>query len=169
MRKHPFAFGFLTGSLTTLAVVAMFWPLLVHPVLQNGMYLVTHVADGDTVTIESADGTKDTVRLLGLNAPEIKHPGKPAECYGVEATDKTKALVLGKYVTLQKKPSEDRDVYGRLLRYVFVDGVDIGSVLMQGGFARNFCAQYPHPKCDEYDALERDAKKNGRGMWGACR
>lgn len=169
MRKYPFAFGFLTGSLTTLAVVAMFWPLLVQPALKNGMYLVTHVADGDTVTVQSADGTKETVRLLGLNAPEIKHPGKSAECYGVEATDKMKELGLGKYVTLQKKPSEDRDVYGRLLRYVFVDGQDIGAVLMREGFARNFCKQYPHPKCDEYDAFENQAKSEGRGMWGACR
>lgn len=169
MRKHPFAFGFLTGSLTTLAIVAIFWPLLVHPALKTGMYLVTHVADGDTVTVQSADGTRDTVRLLGLDTPEIKHQSKPAECYGVEATEKTKELVLQKYVTLTKKPSEDRDNYGRLLRYVFVDGKDIGSVLMQEGFARNFCKQYPHPKCGEYDVLEKEAQKNMRGMWGACR
>ena len=169
MRKYPFAFGFLAGSLTTLAVVAMFWPFLMRPVAQSGTYLATYVADGDTVTVESVDGTKDTVRLLGIDTPEIKHQGKPAECYGVEATKKTKELVLGKYVMLQKKPSEERDVYGRLLRYVFVDGQDIGSVLMQEGFARNFCKQYPHPKCGEYDALENQAKSEGRGMWGACR
>ena len=75
MRKHPFAFGFLTGSLTTLAVVAMFWPFFVHPTAKTGLYLGTHVADGDTVTVESVDGSTETVRLLGHKRQENKPPG----------------------------------------------------------------------------------------------
>lgn len=72
---------------------------------------VTYIIDGDT--IEVAGGRR--VRYIGVNAPEIAHPGTKEECFGVIATDENKSLVSGKTVRLVSDVV-DKDVYGRLLR-----------------------------------------------------
>src|SRR3989344_1004643 len=77
--------------------------------------LVTHVVDGDTIQIE----TGETVRYIGIDTPETVHPKKPVECYGKEASNKNKELVQGKRVVLEAD-KEDKDLYGRLLRYVYL-------------------------------------------------
>ena len=43
------------------------------------------VIDGDTVDIE-IDGRTERARLIGVNTPETKHPTKPIECFGPEAS-----------------------------------------------------------------------------------
>ena len=43
------------------------------------------VLDGDTVIVAFADGSTDTVRLLGVDPPETHHPRKPVQCFGPEA------------------------------------------------------------------------------------
>src|SRR3990167_2746686 len=75
--------------------------------------IVTRVIDGDTIQVE----TSETVRYIGINTPETVHPDKPVECFGQQAANKNKELVLGKSVTLEKDVSET-DRYGRLLRVV---------------------------------------------------
>jgi micrococcal nuclease len=131
-------------------------------------FLVTHVADGDTITIELPNGSKESVRFLGINAPEIKHGLKPAQCFGDETKEYIKKRLLNQKVMLTKKPDEDRDRFGRLLRYVLMDGIDIDAELVQKGFAINYCDKYPHPKCEEYEQLEKEAREAKRGLWGKC-
>jgi len=47
------------------------------------------VVDGDTLVVEN----KERVRLIGVDTPETKHPNKPVEYYGKEATAFTKRMV----------------------------------------------------------------------------
>ena len=98
--------------------------------------LVSKVVDGDTIQL--SDGRK--VRYIGIDTPETVHPSKAVECYGQEASVKNKELVLGKTVGLEKDVS-DTDRYGRLLRYVYLDGIMINDLLVKEGFAK--ASSYP--------------------------
>ena len=86
---------------------------------------VVKVVDGDTV--EVADGR--TVRIIGVDAPET------GECEGPKATKAMRGLVLDERVVLVKGAKTDQDKYGRLLRYVDVDGKDAGLELLKRGLA----------------------------------
>ena len=83
---------------------------------------VVRVVDGDTIVI---NGGK-SVRLLGIDAEEYND-----FCYDV-ARDRLKELVLNKEVVL-KRELRDADVYGRLLRYVFVGEQNIDLELIKEG------------------------------------
>jgi micrococcal nuclease len=79
--------------------------------------LVSRVIDGDTV--ELGDGSR--VRYIGMDTPE-----SAGDCYAREATARNIALVLNRVVQLEKDVSETGQ-RGRLLRYVYVDGVMVTS------------------------------------------
>jgi len=86
---------------------------------------VLQAIDGDTLRIELS-GKTDKVRIIGIDTPETVDPRKEVQCFGKEASDHMVALTEGKTVTLERNPAEDRDIYDRLLRYVIIDGEDIG-------------------------------------------
>ena len=73
---------------------------------------VEYAKDGDTIELINGD----IVRFLVVNSPELSSK----DCYATEAHQWTKAMVKKvKTVCLIMDPSEgDKDVYGRLLRYV---------------------------------------------------
>jgi len=123
----------------------------------NNVYeqaLVTKVIDGDTV--ELADGRR--VRYLGIDTPES------GEYYAEEATARNKELVEGKTVELQRG-DRDQDEYGRLLRYVYIDGVFVNAELIVQGYA----TAYIFDPDDRYSQilvqLEQYAKMKNRGLW----
>src|SRR3989338_569250 len=55
-------------------------------------YLVTKIVDGDTIAI-AKDGKTVTIRLMGIDTPETVDPRTTVQCFGKEASDKTKALL----------------------------------------------------------------------------
>lgn len=123
---------------------------------------VVEVVDGDTIRIE-LDGEQERVRLIGINAPER------GECLADAATDRLQELVGGRDVDLLVDRT-DRDQYGRLLRHVEVEGLDVGAELVRDGFA--LARDYPPDteRSDEYGAAQRAAEDAGVGMWAtdAC-
>ncbi len=81
---------------------------------------VVRVIDGDTLVI-NFDGTDQRVRLLNVDTPETKHPDKPVECLGQEATEKLESLTPpGTQVGLDFDV-ERTDRYDRVLAAVFVE------------------------------------------------
>lgn len=136
---------------------------------QGDRFLVIRVVDGDTIDVRDAEGIIERVRFVGIDTPETVDERKPVQCYGPEASAHTKELLDGKNVELSRKPEEDRDEYDRLLRYVFFEEEDIGARMIDEGYARSVCMPFPHPKCEEYAALEKGARAEKRGRWGACR
>ena len=129
-------------------------------------FQVSRVVDGDTMLVRmTAEHT--FVRIIGIDAPEATDSEKPSQCFGREATKRLEDLVAGKKVTLIAKPDGDRDAYLRLLRYVEIDGRDIGATLIEEGFVRSFPA-FPHPRLELYKDLERGARSSSRGLWGQC-
>ena len=127
-------------------------------------YLVTRIIDGDTIEIE----TGDQVRYIGINTPETNHPTKPVECFGKEATQINRELVEGKEVILVKDVN-DRDIYNRLLRYVYLeDGTFVNLALVEEGYATSYT--FPPDISHQADFLsaETTARNENAGLWGEC-
>jgi micrococcal nuclease len=134
--------------------------------------LVVRVVDGDTLDV-SIDGRTYPVRLIGINTPETGGPYRDPECFGHEATEETRALVDGAQgrVYLERDVS-DTDQYGRLLRYVWIDGPGghrlLNELLVRDGAARVYTFPPDVRYRPRFQSAERDARDHGRGQWSAC-
>jgi micrococcal nuclease len=62
----------------------------------------------------------------------------------------------------------DRDVYGRLLRYVEEAGTDYGREMIRRGRANLYQTQAPIRRLRPYSKARREAKRKDRGVWGKC-
>ncbi|NTX09917.1 thermonuclease family protein [Myxococcus sp. CA051A] len=123
---------------------------------------VVEVIDGDTVLLEGGE----RIRYLLADTPEST-AGRH-DCFGQEALAFNRSLVEGRRVTLvDAEACEDR--FGRRLAYVTVDGHDVSALLVERGFA---CVLHVPPAGDsrrvEFEALEFQARRARRGLWGAC-
>ena len=127
-------------------------------------YLVTNVVDGDTIDIE-IDGITKRVRYIGVDTPERAQKGNVSECFYMEATNRNKELVLGKTVTLVKDISEV-DKYGRLLRYVYVNGELINLKLIEEGYGRFVTFPPDVAKVPIFRDAERKSRNERIGLWG---
>lgn len=128
-----------------------------------GLVTVRRVIDGDTIEIEGGE----RVRYIGIDTPETVHPSEPAACFGGEASAENVRLVERRKVRLERDTT-NRDRYGRLLRYVSVDGRDVGATLVDGGFARAREYKPDTRRAADYAERERAARSAQRGLWGAC-
>ena len=117
--------------------------------------LITRVIDGDTV--ELADGRR--VRYLGIDTPES------GEYYAENATARNRELVEGKTVELQVG-RRNEDEYGRLLRYVYVDGIFVNAELVAQGYAKAYIFDPDERYSQMLVKLEQYAKMKKRGLWG---
>lgn len=131
---------------------------------------VIEVIDGDTVDL-SIDGHRQRVRLIGVNTPETKHPNKPVQCYGHEATVFTESLLPHGTKVRLERDAEARDTYDRLLVYVYrnFDNMFINLELVRQGFAHVLTIEPNVAYMDKFVAAARDAQSNNRGLWQACR
>jgi len=125
----------------------------------SGLYeqaLVARVIDGDTV--ELADGRH--VRYLGIDTPEV------GEYYGEEATARNRGLVEGKTIELQRG-SRDQDEYGRLLRYVYMDGTFVNAELVVEGYATAYIFDPDDRYSQVLVQLEQYARMKELGLWAS--
>ena len=111
------------------ATIVIFWLLVqfVHPFVvasRDETARVTKIIDGDTVIVERGR----TVRLLGMDAHE-----RGQSCYK-EASDELADLVLDKEVRLEAD-NHDKDMYGRYLRWIWLDDVLVNEQLVADGLA----------------------------------
>lgn len=103
-------------------------------------YRVVRVVDGDTFVVDY-NGKEEKVRLIGIDTPESVHPDADRNsAAGVTASEYTKSLLNGKSVELEFDVQQ-RDKYGRLLAYAYVDGYMLNKKLLQDGYA--VVATYP--------------------------
>jgi micrococcal nuclease len=127
--------------------------------------VVLEVIDGDTLKVE-VNGKKETVRLLLIDTPESVHPTKPVQPFGVEASHYVKKLLpKGTEVELELDVRE-RDKYGRLLAYVWVNGKMVNELLLEQGYARVAYVFEPNTKyVDEFRAIQEKARKKELRIW----
>ena len=127
---------------------------------------VTRVIDGDTIEVSIA-GRDDEVRYIGIDTPETVKPGTPIQCFGPQASAFNHRLVEGRAVRLVFD-SERRDVYGRLLAYVFVGHRFVNARLVRLGYARTLTIPPNDAHAGLFHRLARAAGLAGGGLWGAC-
>lgn len=129
-------------------------------------YSVVEVVDGDTIRIDMG-GTTETLRLIGIDTPETRDPRKPVQCFGKEASDRAKLLLVGQRVRIAEDPTQDtRDKYGRLLAYVWrADGLFYNYRTILDGYAHEYTYNTPYQFQAQFRAAENEARENGRGLW----
>jgi micrococcal nuclease len=127
---------------------------------------VTRVVDGDTIEVRLGGAIED-VRLIGIDTPETVKPGTPVQCFGPRASRFAKRLLAGRRVRLVFG-AERRDVYGRLLAYVYLGRRFVNPVLVRRGLARALTIPPNDRFAPLLRRLERRAALAGRGLWGAC-
>ena len=137
--------------------------------LQPGELSVVHVEDGDTIEVQEPNGSKQVIRLIGVDTPETVKPNTPVQCFGEEASMHTKAVMNGAKVRLAPDPDDsDTDKYGRLLRYVYLsDGTLYNEQLVQQGYGFAYTV-FNFSKIDEFKADQAAAKAAGLGLWSKC-
>ncbi|HXH79436.1 thermonuclease family protein [Nocardioides sp.] len=129
---------------------------------------VVRVTDGDTLSVRIAGVGVRSVRILGIDTPEV-YGG--AECGGDTASAQMGRLApVGSRVRLQSDPSQaDRDRYGRWLRYVSRHDLDVGRAQISRGFARTYVYRNdPFLRTSSYQRAERAARRQLRGSWDLC-
>lgn len=134
------------------------------------LYSVHKIIDGDTLSV-TIDGIGQTIRLIGIDTPEIAGPYTSAECYGAEASSAAKEKLAGKKVRLAADTvSGNRDKYGRLLRYVYLeDGTLLNEWLVLEGYAYEYTYNnISYEFQAEFKAAQILARQNQKGLWEAC-
>jgi micrococcal nuclease len=175
----------LVGSIVLFVVVALLvlrpWERDPESGPASVTALVTRVVDGDTVEAR-IDGRVEDVRLIGVDTPETVKPGAPVQCFGPQASHFTKGRLEGRRVRMVFGV-ERRDVYGRLLAYVYVPqptftppqggeswlgGQLFNAALLRRGLAHSLTIPPNDRFAVRFRHLELGAARAGRGLWGAC-
>lgn len=168
-RPHPWYL--LAVALASASATACTNPLAAPggPSSHAGAAIVEHVIDGDTVDVR-IDGTTERLRLIGVDTPETVDPDRPAQCFGAEASARTKELLPPGTAVRIERDDVARDRYGRLLVYVWrtEDELLVNLDLIAGGFADAVTFGDNEALYTQFAAAEATARANGVGLWGAC-
>jgi micrococcal nuclease len=149
------------GLRATLAYTLI---MLVLPALVLASeYKVTRVIDGDTLVVQKG-ATSLTIRLVGIDAPEVSHkkyePGQP---YSQQSTKHLAKLALNKSADVK---SYGADRYGRALAEMFIDGNNVNMEMVKAGLAEAYRGTPASGhNMEPYRQAEEEARKAGRGMW----
>jgi len=156
------------------SIVALLWLVVFLPLCTSSVYplgerqpqfhTVRRVVDGDTLLLAN----KERVRLIGVDTPETKHPNKPVQYYGKEASAFTKRMVQGKRVRLEFDQANahigHKDKYRRTLAYVFLeDGTFLNAEIIKQGYGFAY-TRFPFKYLDEFRGYQREARKQGRQL-----
>ena len=116
------------------------------------------------------NGRTERVRLIGIDTPETKKPNTPIECFGPEATERTKELLPEDTPVLVQRDIEARDPYGRLLGYIYrtSDQLFVNQDLIVNGFARPLSIAPNTTFAREFATLAQSAQDSKTGLWGMC-
>lgn len=118
---------------------------------------VVRVVDGDTIVVDH--GQRDRVRLSGIDTPKRDQP------WGDAAKREMRRLVAGKDVSVNWYK---RDRWDQLIENVYVDGEDVGLLMVEMGMAWHF-KRYVHEQTPEarkaYARAEKAAQRAGKGLW----
>lgn len=132
---------------------------------------VLEVVDGDTIKVSVPKPRpiqlkdRETIRLLGIDAPETVRSPRPAGYYGEETKAYVQRLLTNQRVFLAFD-WDLRDRYGRLLAYIYLEnGTCLNLYLVEQGYATAYVT-YPFQFMDEFIRAQDLAKQTRRGIWG---
>ncbi len=149
--------------------------------------VVTGVTDGDTIRVRRGLHKSYTVRLIGIDTPEVQRPGTPGECGAPEATSNMYRLGFtrsrdtdgdglndrkggrGRRVKVTTDPTQDRrDRYGRLLAYVKSARGSLAGAQLRAGWGTVYVFRDPFEQLGAFQEAESEARDAGRGAWRTC-
>lgn len=139
------------------------WMLIKDDGFDTTTVRVERVKDGDTF-VANQNGKNFDVRLYLVDTPESAGDYKDnPQPFGVEASNRTKDLVLGKDVKLYLDGSTS---YGRRLAFVEYGGVSLQETLVEEGLGkvRQYDQNYTD-KAEQLYNLEEEAYKAKRGIF----
>lgn len=120
---------------------------------------------GGMMTIIDGDGLrfgKERVRIWGIDAPELgqtcRRGGVSYRC-GKAAKEALRALIAARPVECEKI---EADRFGRTVARCTVDGLDLGSLMVNAGWA----LEIKHRSGGRYAAEQQAAREARRGLWG---
>ncbi|HON81240.1 MAG TPA: thermonuclease family protein [Methanoregulaceae archaeon] len=139
---------------------------------------VVHVTDGDTLRVAFPGGNEETVRIVGIDTPEVTPEGNEPSSFagisdpwflsawGKEASSILRREVEGGVVTITTdRAAGERDRYGRLLAYVHTaNRTDVGELLLSQGLARVYTKESFGRRAHYLDIQDR-AMSNRIGVW----
>ena len=130
---------------------------------------VDYVVDGDTVDL-IIDGVEERVRLIGIDTPETKKENTPIECFGLEATAFAQSLLPEGTPLYVERDVEARDVYGRLLAYIYrIDsGIFVNLEIVRQGYAQPLTIPPNVAHSTEFVEAARAAERANLGLWAEC-
>jgi micrococcal nuclease len=171
------------GSIALLLIAAAIllrpWDALRHESASEASQRLTgrviRAVDGDTLEVTIDGGATETVRLIGVDTPETVKPDTPVQCFGPRASAFEHRTVEGRRVRLLVGV-EPRDIYGRLLAYVWVEGPHqarsherfLEAELLRRGLARTLTFHPNDRFADRFESIERKSARAGKGLWNAC-
>jgi len=130
---------------------------------------VYDVVDGDTVKVTR--GQRElTLRLIGIDTPEVVDPFAPVECYVPAASANAHRRLDGRRVRLEFDRSQGRlDKYGRTLAYLWVvrDGGPwlYNQAAVHQGFAKEYTYDTPYAWRSSFLRAQSSARRHRRGLW----
>ena len=113
--------------------------------------------NGDTITVKI--NNKERVRLIGIEAHKMGQ-GSLAE----EGQLYLEKLIKNKEVILETD-SQERDQFGRLLAYVYLDKQLINAQIVKEGFARVYVVTPNTKYSEEISKAQTIARNLGKGIW----
>ncbi len=126
------------------------------------MAVVAKVVDGDTLHLQ--DGR--SVRLIGINSPELGYDDKPSEPLAEQARDAFRAMVKPKDKVGLVYGREQHDRYRRLLAHVYLtNGKSVEAQLLKAGLAAQIVVPPNVGQLDCYHAAEQRARQVVEGVW----
>jgi len=138
---------------TILLILAHFSQFLLSKTQEH---FVVKVLDGDTIELENGD----KIRLLGIDAPEI------GEAFSQEAKLALEEILLGNIVKIEKDENLDKDKYGRLLRYVFLEEKLVNCEMVKLGLAKSMAGKdVKYYEC--FEKAEEEARIKKVGIWSS--
>jgi micrococcal nuclease len=135
-----------------------------------GAASVERVVDGDTL-VARISGRRERVRFIGMDTPESVKPNTPVQCFAIEASNRTKALLPAGTVIRLVGDVEQRDRYKRLLAYVYraSDNLFVNLTLVREGYAVPYTFPPNVAHTAEFVTASAEARDAKRGLWSACR
>ena len=141
---------------------------------------IVRVIDGDTMEVRMPDGSTETIRLLGVDTPEVNGQNEPSEFEGIPDNENGEEYLAewgerastyattrldGETVTIRTDEAADRrGSYGRLLVYLTDDGANFNLDLIEEGYARMYDSSFSMRST--FADAEQTAQENDVGLWG---
>jgi micrococcal nuclease len=134
---------------------------------QNGRIEISvlEVIDGDTIRAK-VNGKEEKIRFLLIDTPEINHSKiDESQPFALDAKKFTKQMLQNGKVEIELDVNE-RDKYGRILAYVYVNDQSVQEELLKRGLARVAYIFPPNTKyVDRFQQIQKEAQAKEAGIW----